>query len=97
MSRYHVTPRAARDLAGIADWTLLQWGPSQMKAYMSGLEHRFRWLADHPKSGRPRDDVARSYRSFPEGRHLVFYKIGSDGIAIIGVLHQSMDPGAALD
>ena len=90
MSRTHVTPRASRDLADIAVWTLLRWGASQMEAYLSGLEDRFRWLADHPQSGRPRDDVAYGYRSFPEGRHLVFYTIVSDGIAIIGVVHQSI-------
>jgi plasmid stabilization system protein ParE len=30
-------------------------------------------------------------RSFPQGRHVVFYKISESSIEIIGIVHQSAD------
>lgn len=94
MTRFRITPRAARDLDEIALWTLRTWGVSRMESCLRGLNDRFLWLAENPKSGRELGDIGSGYRSFPEGRHLIFYIIVSDGIAIIGVPHQSMDVAA---
>ena len=93
MTAFRITPRAARDLDGIARWTLRNWGADRMEAYLRSLNDRFLWLAQNPQTGRDRADVAKGYRSFPEGRHLIFYLIGSDHIAIIGLPHQAMDAG----
>ena len=93
MSLFHITPRAARDLDAIANWTLRQWGADRMEQYLHSLNDRFQWLAEHPQAGRMRDDVAVGYRSFPEGQHVVFYINQGDGIAIIGIPHQAMDIG----
>ena len=68
MSRFHITPRAARDLDAIANWTLRQWGADRMEQYLNSLNDRFQWLAFHPAAGRMRNDVAEGYRSFPEGQ-----------------------------
>ena len=51
----------------------------------------FEDLAANPQLGRERNDVKPGYRSFPQGRHVVFYTIGESGIEIIGVVHQSAD------
>ena len=93
MSLFHITPRAARDLDAIANWTLRQWGADRMEQYLRGFNERFHWLAIHPAAGRVRNDVAEGYRSFPEGQHVVFYITQADAIAIIGVPHQAMDIG----
>ena len=93
MTTFRITPRAARDLAGIAQWGLERWGSARMETYMRGLNHRFVWLARHPMSGRTRDDVMAGYRCFAEGQHVVFYVIQGNAIAIIGVPHQAMDVG----
>ena len=97
MTAFQVTPRAARDLDAIADWTLRQWGADRMEQYLHSLNDRFEWLAVHPMAGRARDDVGKGYRSFPEGQHVVFYMIQTDGIAIIGIAHQAMDVGVFFD
>jgi len=72
VSSYHLTPRAVSDLDTIADYSLEHWGPEQTQNYLEQIAHRFQWLADHPTVGRHRDDVADGYRSFPEGRHVIF-------------------------
>lgn len=41
--------------------------------------------------GRARDDLSPGCRSFPQGRHAIFYEVTELGIVIIGILHQSMD------
>jgi toxin ParE1/3/4 len=91
VTRVRITPRAARDLDVIALWTLEKWGVERMETYLRALNDRFNWLAENPQSGRKRDDIAKGYRSFPEGRHMIFYIEAEGAVAIIGVPHQSMD------
>jgi toxin ParE1/3/4 len=95
LTGFHITPRAARDLDSIAQWTLLNWGPARMEQYLRSLNDRFHWLAANPNAGRARDDVHDGYRSFPEGQHVVFYIVMADSVAIIGIPHQAMDIGSA--
>ena len=41
--------------------------------------------------GKPRDDVAKGYRCYPQGRHLIFYIYDDSSVDIIGLPHRSMD------
>ena len=41
--------------------------------------------------GKARDEVAMGYRSYPEGRHVIFYLITDESIDIIGLPHRSRD------
>lgn len=97
MSRYRLTPRALRDLDQITDHTLATWGERQAEKYLADLDQRLRWLAQNPKVGRLRDDIGEGYRSFPHGAHVIFYVIGEEGVAIIGVPHGAMDIEAYFD
>ncbi len=45
--------------------------------------------------GRVRADVAPSVRSFPIARHVAFYVAREGGIAVLRVLHPSVDVGDA--
>jgi toxin ParE1/3/4 len=91
VARYQLTPRALQDLDSIADYSLARWGANQTEAYLRQIAGRFQWLAENPSVGRARDDVADGYRSFPEGKHVIFYLVKTDEIAIIGVPHAAMD------
>lgn len=91
MSRFRVTPRAQRDLDAITDYSLATWGERQTEKYLTELEQRFRWLAQHQNAGRPRDELGEGYRSYPHGAHVIFYLIESSDVAIIGVPHGAMD------
>lgn len=94
MTAVRITPRAARDLEAIAQWTLRNWGAARMEHYLRSLNDRLHWLAENPSAGRARDDIRAGYRSFPEGQHIVFYIVQPDAIAIIGIPHQAMDIGS---
>ena len=91
VARYRLTPLALSDLDAIADYSLDRWGPDQTQMYLQQIADRFQWLAEKPGLGRVRDEVAQGYRSFPEGKHVIFYICLDDGIAIIGVPHAAMD------
>ena len=91
MKRFRLTPRALRDLDGIADHSLKTWGEAQTTRYLEALDERFQWLADNPLLGHVRDEIASGYRSFRQGSHIVFYVIEGDDVHIIGVPHAAMD------
>ncbi len=91
MSRFRITPRARDDLNNIGRYTERQWGKAQRNAYLKDLEKRFRGLAENPRLGKHRSDIAEGYYSFPQGEHVVFYLVGQEGIDIIGVPHKEMD------
>jgi toxin ParE1/3/4 len=55
------------------------------------FEEKCRMLADSPMIGRTRDELAPSLRSFPIGKHIIFYRPVSGGIEIIRVLHGAQD------
>lgn len=92
MSRtYRLTPRALADLDAIASYTLERWGEAQAETYLRALSNRLQWLAENPELGKPRDDIAKGYRCYPQGRHLIFYIFDAAAVDIIGLPHKSMD------
>lgn len=49
-------------------------------------------LAQNPELGRDRSEVYAGARSFPSGKHVIFYRTAAQGvIEIARVLHQRMD------
>lgn len=87
---------ARADLEAIWVYTAEQWGVEQAERYLQGLFDCFEELAANPRLGRERDEVKAGYRSFPQGRHVVFYVIASAGIEVIGIVHQSAEVDAHL-
>ncbi|HDH05621.1 MAG TPA: type II toxin-antitoxin system RelE/ParE family toxin [Nitrospirae bacterium] len=91
MASYLLSELARQDIISIRDYTMETWGQEQVSKYLSQLERRFEWLAENPQSGKKRSDVKEGYQSYPEGRHVIFYRITEDGIEVIGIPHQSED------
>ena len=91
MTSYSLRALARDDLGVIWDYTVEQWGVEQAERYLNILFTCFEDLAANPQLGRQRDDVKPGYRSFPQGRHVVFYVDTPAGIEIIGIVHQSAD------
>ncbi len=91
MANYVLSKLARQDIISIRDYTMDTWGQEQVSKYLSQLEQRFEWLAENEKSGKKRDEVKEGYRSYPEGRHVIFYLIRESGIEVISILHQSED------
>lgn len=96
MARYVLSPLAAADLQLIYDYTLDQWGEAQAERYLAALRDRFRWLITHPDIGKQRNDIGWGLRSFPEGKHLIFYRVAGKNIEVAAVPHQREDPASYL-
>lgn len=83
--------RAKLDLKNIKFDSLKEWGQTLISAYLENIESRLNWLATNPNLGKSRDDIRKGLRSFAEGRHIIFYRIGTDAIEIVGIPHQRQD------
>lgn len=91
MAGYSISSKAADDLEGIYEYTILQFGLEQARVYLLGLHERFQTLAEQPTQGRKADELAPGLRRVEYQSHVVFYMSKDDGIRIVRVLHQRMD------
>ncbi|MFY0637236.1 type II toxin-antitoxin system RelE/ParE family toxin [Maricaulis maris] len=89
--RVRLTPRAVADIKAIARYTTKNWGHAQCQSYLRSLDDRIRWLAEHPPSGRARNDIADNSRSYRHNAHIVFYRISPNGMDVLAVVHGAMD------
>jgi toxin ParE1/3/4 len=88
---YSLRQQAQDDLESIWIFSSQEWGADQADHYIRSLLSRFAWLSVNPQLGKHRAEIKSGYYCFPEGMHLIFYKITPDGIDIIGIPHQNMD------
>lgn len=91
MATFLLSEAAQQDILSIRDYTLETWGEAQAITYLSELRQRLEWLAENPAMGKMRDEVKEGYHSFPQGRHIIFYRIAGNNIEVIGIVHHSED------
>lgn len=91
MNRLVLSSRADKDLAGIADYTIEQFGIEQARHYRNGLEKLFQTLLEYPLQGRPATELAPKLRRIEYQSHSVFYIATKNTIRIVRILHHSMD------
>ncbi len=60
-------------------------------ALIDSIDDKCRVLAEHPHMGRRRAELGSDLHSFAEGRYVIFYRVRSDGIEVIRVLHGARD------
>ena len=66
-------------------------GVLQADVYIGLLGAAFQNIADQPGIGRVRAEIRQDLLSILVKEHVVFFKITRSGIAVVRVLHQSMD------
>ncbi len=87
-----LTKKAKSDLLSIARYTFRQWGKAQRNLYLQKLDESFHTLAKHPDSDSPCNHVRTDYRKFPQGSHIIYYRIQQKGgVSIVRILHKNMD------
>lgn len=92
MTGYRLSRLAEHDLNDIVDYTTDTWGAIQANAYLSELVECFIRVAQMPSLGRTADSVHPGFRRIQQGKHVIFYKPGVNGIFISRILHQTMLP-----
>lgn len=92
MKPFGLTKEAKEDLRKIAKFTEKRWGRDQRNLYTKQFDDGFHLLAETPSVGKKCNYIKVSYRKFPQGSHIVFYREGTKGIIIIiRILHKNMD------
>jgi toxin ParE1/3/4 len=91
MARLVLSPRAIKDLDAIWAFTDERWGASQAITYLSSIESAVVQISESPQRGRSIDFVRKGYFTYPVGSHRLFYRLATDGVEIMRILHQRMD------
>ena len=91
ITHYLLSTQAEADLGEIFDYTEQEFGHTQASSYLMGLDAIFNQLILNPKSGRERREIRANLRSIIHSSHVIFYRIRTDHIRIIRVLHTSRD------
>ena len=91
MAVYSLSAKAAADLSGIYEYTILNFGLTKAREYLTGLHERFEALAENPMQGRGANELLPGLRRLEYESHVVFYVPKAKGIRVVRVLHQNMD------
>lgn len=88
---YELSVAADQDVQEIYDYAEQEYGEDQAEAYTLELEVFLDQLVRNPEIGRQRDEIRPGLRSFPKGHHIIFYRILTDRIRIVRILHNRRD------
>ena len=91
MAEYRLTPAAVRDLQGIWRNTRRKWGLQQALLYTDRLVAAFAGIAEAPLSAPACDHIRAGYRRRLIQRHVIYFRLADDGVAIVRILHGRMD------
>jgi len=88
---YKLALQADQDLVDIYDFGNYKFGANQANKYLLKLDVCFLKLVEIPRIGKSRNEIKQGLRSFPIDSHVIFYRIMTDHIRIVRVLHCSRD------
>lgn len=87
-----IAPAAKADLKNIYQYGLQQWGKSQSDSYLETLKEHFWAITEQPLMGAERPELLPGIRSLPIESHTLFYRVNTDTVDIIRILHGRQDP-----
>ena len=73
MAVYRLSRKTVTDLDGIHEYTIVDFGVTQARNYMSGLHEHFENLARQPALGREANKIVLGLRRYEYRSHVVFY------------------------
>ncbi|MCP1388355.1 type II toxin-antitoxin system RelE/ParE family toxin [Corynebacterium sp. TA-R-1] len=83
---------ANADLLDIWEYTSETWGVMQADAYIRAISERFVQLDAFPAAGRSVEEIRAGYRRIKYASHVIYYRPVPDGVQIVRILHERMDP-----
>lgn len=87
-----LTEKAAQELDAITTYTAETFGELQAFVYANALLDAFSLIGENPKLGRDYSDQLPGVRRLTVRKHVVYYEILDQTIAILRILHQAQDP-----
>lgn len=73
---FRLTALAKQDLKRIAVFTEHNWDTEQRNNHLSQFDQTFHKLTENPSLGNACDYIRTGYRKFPQGSHLISYRMG---------------------
>ena len=89
---FRLTRPAIKDLAEIGKHTRKEWGDEQSKKYQIALSTRLKWLCRNKPLWRERPELQEGIYTYNEHSHIIVFLEYENGIEILRILHQRMDP-----
>lgn len=93
---YQLTEDAEQDLIEIYVYSWREFGEDKAESYYEALNAHFDLLATNPKLGTDFSYVKAQVRRSTCASHSVYYRVKSNEVLILRVLHQSRDPARFL-
>jgi len=87
-----IASAAKIDLKDIYQYGLRQWGKVQSDSYLEHTKDQLWSLREQPLIGIDRSELLPDVRSLPIESHTLFYRVTTDRVEIIRVLHGRQDP-----
>ena len=97
MIKFILSKAADADLEDIFDYTLEEFGLDQAVSYVSSFDDTFKMIAHNLEIGRERKEIQEDLRSFAKDKYVIFYRIRSDHVRVVRILHGSRDLPKFLD
>ncbi|MGE4318722.1 MAG: type II toxin-antitoxin system RelE/ParE family toxin [Deferribacterales bacterium] len=88
---YKLTNAAEKDIRNIFSNSLSAFGKKQTDKYFESLKKCLELIGHNPDMGTNIDYIRKGYLKFPHESHVIFYKIESEYVLIIRILHKHMD------
>ena len=88
--RVELSGEADADLDSIAEYTIREHGPQQARNYVGSLVARIEALALEPV-GRRTDGLDPAVLRIRHGAHFLFFRVHTDRVTILRVLHVRQD------
>lgn len=92
MYEIHKQTAAEDDLVAIWQYSFVTWGADQADRYLDALNEGVSRLSGNPRLGADCSHIREGYRRLQVRHHLVYYRLQTDRIEIVRVLHDRMDP-----
>lgn len=86
-----IAPAAKKDLETIYEQGVQLWGQAQSSSYLDSLKETLWTLTQHPLIGVERPELLPNTRSLPFESHTLFYRVTTNKLEIIRVLHNRQD------
>ncbi|SFU19764.1 toxin ParE1/3/4 [Algoriphagus locisalis] len=91
MGAYKLSELCDKDIGGIYEYGIEQFGLKQAKDYILGLHASFELLAKQNFMGLDASELIPELRRFSFKSHMILYFTTDYGAFVVRVLHQSMD------
>jgi len=88
---YVISKKAVSDLEEIWLYTIENWSVEQADRYYNLIFDEINFICQNYENGKSMEHVRKGYFAAKVKSHLIFYKVVSNRIEIIRILHEMMD------